>query len=106
MCSRYEHKRDEAKIKLRDQIRVFGVVPRANIRPTDRVSSFSFFSLLPTTADRKSPAQIVGLDAAPPVKAAKCSRFRFPDFVWPYALSLKRNTFFRKPLDPNGAGGI
>ena len=35
MCSRYEHKRDEAKIKLRDLIRVFGVVPRANIRPTD-----------------------------------------------------------------------
>lgn len=35
MCSRYEHKRDEVKIKLRDQIRVFGVVPRASIRPTD-----------------------------------------------------------------------
>jgi hypothetical protein len=35
MCSRYEQKRDEVKIKLRDKIYVFGMVPRANICPTD-----------------------------------------------------------------------
>ncbi len=35
MCARYEHKKDEAKIKLREKIYVFGAVPRANIRPTD-----------------------------------------------------------------------
>jgi len=35
MCARYEHNKDEAKIKLREKIYVFGAVPRANIRPTD-----------------------------------------------------------------------
>ncbi len=35
MCARYEHKKEEAKIKLREKIYVFGAVPRANIRPTD-----------------------------------------------------------------------
>ena len=35
MCSRYTVKKDEAKIKLREMIQVFGFVPRGDIRPTD-----------------------------------------------------------------------
>ena len=35
MCSRYTYKKDEAKLKLPDQILVFGFVPRGDIRPTD-----------------------------------------------------------------------
>lgn len=35
MCSRYTYKKDEAKIKLREKIEVFGCVPRGDIRPTD-----------------------------------------------------------------------
>ena len=35
MCSRYTYNKDEAKFKLRDQILVFGFVPRGDIRPTD-----------------------------------------------------------------------
>ena len=35
MCSRYTYTKDEAKLRLRDRIMVFGAVPRANIRPTD-----------------------------------------------------------------------
>ena len=35
MCSRYTYNKDEAKLKLRDQILVFGFVPRGDIRPTD-----------------------------------------------------------------------
>ena len=35
MCSRYTYNQDEAKLKLRDQILVFGFVPRGDIRPTD-----------------------------------------------------------------------
>jgi putative SOS response-associated peptidase YedK len=35
MCSRYTYTKDEAKLRLRDRILVFGAVPRANIRPTD-----------------------------------------------------------------------
>lgn len=35
MCSRYTYTKDEAKLRLRDLIVVFGAVPRANIRPTD-----------------------------------------------------------------------
>jgi putative SOS response-associated peptidase YedK len=35
VCSRYTHKNDEAKIRLREKIEVFGCVPRADIRPTD-----------------------------------------------------------------------
>ncbi len=33
MCSRYTYNKDEAKLKLRDQILVFGFVPRGDIRP-------------------------------------------------------------------------
>ena len=33
MCSRYTYTKDEAKLRLRDLIVVFGAVPRANIRP-------------------------------------------------------------------------
>ena len=35
MCSRYTYTKDEAKLRLRDKIVVYGAVPRANIRPTD-----------------------------------------------------------------------
>jgi putative SOS response-associated peptidase YedK len=35
MCSRYTYNKDEAKLKLRDQILVFGFVPRDDIRPSD-----------------------------------------------------------------------
>jgi putative SOS response-associated peptidase YedK len=35
MCSRYTYTKNEAKLRLRDLIVVFGAVPRANIRPTD-----------------------------------------------------------------------
>ena len=35
MCSRYSYTKDEAKLRLRDKILVYGAVPRANIRPTD-----------------------------------------------------------------------
>ena len=35
MCSRYTYTKDEAKLRLRDLMVVFGAVPRANIRPTD-----------------------------------------------------------------------
>lgn len=35
MCSHYTYKKDEAKLKLRDQILVFGFVPHGDIRPTD-----------------------------------------------------------------------
>lgn len=35
MCSNYTYKKNEAKLKLRDRILVYGAVPRANIRPTD-----------------------------------------------------------------------
>ena len=35
MCSRYTYNKDEAKLKLCDQILVFGFVPRSDIRPTD-----------------------------------------------------------------------
>lgn len=35
MCSRYTYTKDEAKIRRREKIEVFGCVPRANIRPTD-----------------------------------------------------------------------
>ena len=35
MCSRYTYTKDEAKLRLREKIEVFGCVPRANIRPTD-----------------------------------------------------------------------
>ena len=35
MCLRYTYNKDEAKMKLRDQILVFGFVPRGDIRPTD-----------------------------------------------------------------------
>jgi hypothetical protein len=32
---RYSHNKDEAKLKLRDRILLYGALPRANIRPTD-----------------------------------------------------------------------
>ena len=32
MCSRYTYTKDEAKLRLRDLIVVFGAVPRAHIR--------------------------------------------------------------------------
>ncbi|HEX5397542.1 MAG TPA: SOS response-associated peptidase family protein [Verrucomicrobiae bacterium] len=35
MCSNYKAKKNEARIKARDQELVFGFVPRENIRPTD-----------------------------------------------------------------------
>ena len=35
MCSRYTVKKNEAKIRLREKIEVFGCVPRGDIRPTD-----------------------------------------------------------------------
>ena len=35
MCSRYSYNEDEAKLRLRDRILVYGAVARANIRPTD-----------------------------------------------------------------------
>jgi putative SOS response-associated peptidase YedK len=35
MCSRYTYNKDEAKLKLRNKIEVFGCVPRGDIRPTD-----------------------------------------------------------------------
>jgi hypothetical protein len=35
MCSRYTYNKDEAKLILRDQILVFGFVPRGDILPTD-----------------------------------------------------------------------
>jgi putative SOS response-associated peptidase YedK len=35
MCSRYTYNKDEVKLRLRDLIHIFGVVARANIRPTD-----------------------------------------------------------------------
>ncbi len=35
MCSRYTYNKDEAKLRLRDKIEVFGCVPRGDIRPTD-----------------------------------------------------------------------
>ena len=35
MCSGYTYNKDEAKLKLRDQILVFGFVPHSDIRPTD-----------------------------------------------------------------------
>ena len=35
MCSHYTCKQEKAKLKLRDQILVFGFVPRGDIRPTD-----------------------------------------------------------------------
>ena len=35
MCSNYTYTKNEAKMRLRDKILVFGAVPRANIRPTD-----------------------------------------------------------------------
>jgi hypothetical protein len=35
MCWRYANTKDEAKVRLRDNIVVHGVVPRANIRPTE-----------------------------------------------------------------------
>jgi putative SOS response-associated peptidase YedK len=35
VCSRYTYKKDEARIKLREKIEVFGCVPRGDIRPTD-----------------------------------------------------------------------
>ena len=35
MCTQYEHKKDEAKLTLREKIEVFGMVPRVHIRPTD-----------------------------------------------------------------------
>ena len=38
MCSRYTYNKDEAKLKLRNQILVFGFVPRGDIRPTDLVA--------------------------------------------------------------------
>ena len=33
MCSRFPCPKDEAKLRLRDKIEVYGAVPRANIRP-------------------------------------------------------------------------
>lgn len=35
MCTHYTYNKDEAKVMLRDKIVIYGVVPRANIRPTD-----------------------------------------------------------------------
>jgi putative SOS response-associated peptidase YedK len=35
MCSRFTVKRNEAAIKLREKILVYGAVPRADVRPTD-----------------------------------------------------------------------
>ena len=35
MCSHYTCNKDDAKLKLRDQILVFGFVPPRDIRPTD-----------------------------------------------------------------------
>jgi len=35
MCANYTYKKNEAKLRLREKIQVFGAVPRANIRPTD-----------------------------------------------------------------------
>jgi putative SOS response-associated peptidase YedK len=35
VCSRYTNNKDEAKIKRRELIEVFGFVPRGDIRPTD-----------------------------------------------------------------------
>ena len=35
MCSSYSYIKDEAKLRLRDKILVYGAVPRANTRPTD-----------------------------------------------------------------------
>ena len=35
MCSRHIYTKDEAKLRLRDLIMMFGAVPRAGIRPTD-----------------------------------------------------------------------
>jgi hypothetical protein len=37
MCSRYICNKDEAKLKLRDQILVFGLVPHSDIRPCARI---------------------------------------------------------------------
>lgn len=35
MCAHYTYKKNEAKLRLREKIEVFGAVPRADIRPTD-----------------------------------------------------------------------
>jgi putative SOS response-associated peptidase YedK len=35
VCSRYTYTKDDAKLKLRDQILVFRLVPHGDIRPTD-----------------------------------------------------------------------
>ena len=35
MCANYTCKKNEAKLRLREKIHVFGALPRANIRPTD-----------------------------------------------------------------------
>jgi putative SOS response-associated peptidase YedK len=35
MCAIYTYTKNEAKLKLREKIEVFGAVPRAHIRPTD-----------------------------------------------------------------------
>jgi len=35
MCSQYTYTRNEAKLRLRDLIHIFGIVARAKIRPTD-----------------------------------------------------------------------
>ena len=35
MCSRYTYNKDEAKLKLRDLLMVFGRVLHGDIRPTD-----------------------------------------------------------------------
>ncbi len=35
MCANYTYQKNEAKLRLRRKLEVFGAVPRANIRPTD-----------------------------------------------------------------------
>lgn len=35
MCSRYTYNKDEAKLRLREQLEIFGAVPHGDIRPTD-----------------------------------------------------------------------
>lgn len=35
MCARYTYNKDKAKLRLREKIETFGMVPKADIRPTD-----------------------------------------------------------------------
>ena len=35
MCAHYTYNKDQARLRLRQKLEVFGAVPRADIRPTD-----------------------------------------------------------------------